>query len=67
MKGYTVELKKVDDRRSLVLWVKPSGKKQFVVCSFYHPWQPVGQQWDWGHYFESLDAALEYIEDTKER
>ena len=61
---YTVELKKIDDRRSLVLWVKPSGDKQFIVCSFYDNKQPVGQQWSWGHYFTDLYEAVEYAKNT---
>ena len=61
---YTVELKKIDERRSLVLWVTPEGHKKFVVCSFYDPKQPVGQQWCWGHYFTDIEDAIEY---TKEK
>lgn len=60
MNEYTVELKKIDDRRSLVLWVTPEGHKKFVVCSWYDPGQPVGQQWSWGHYFTDLYEAIRY-------
>ena len=61
---YTVELKKIDDRRSLILWVTPEGNKKFVVCSFYDPKEPVGQQWCWGHYFTDLYEAVEYATNT---
>ena len=62
---YTTELKKIDARRSLVLWEHPSGKKEFVVCSYYDPEQPVGQQWCWGHYFKDLEAAIEYAKSAE--
>ena len=61
MNEYTIELKKIDKRRSLVLWVTPGGHKKFVVCSYYDPEKPVGSQWCWGHYFEGLDSAIAYI------
>lgn len=62
---YTVELKKIDERRSLVLWVKPEGRKEYVVCSFYEPDQPVGQQWCWGHYFSDLWDAVDYAREEQ--
>jgi hypothetical protein len=57
---YTVELKKVDDARSIVLWVHASGRKEFVVCSYYDETKPVGQQWCWGHYFQDVCSAVDY-------
>lgn len=60
MKEFTIELKKIDDRRSLVVWVTPGGNKKFVVCSYYDHEKPVGSQWAWGHYFTDLWAAVEY-------
>lgn len=61
---YTVELKKIDDRRSLVLWVTPEGHKKFVVCSFYDQEEPVGSQWCWGHYFEDIMDAVAYAKEV---
>jgi len=62
---YTVELKKIDARRSLVLWVTPEGYKKFVVCSYYNADEPVGQQWVWGHYFTDIEDAVKYIEEIR--
>lgn len=61
---YTIELKKIDERRSLVLWMTPEGNKKFVVCSFYDSKKPVGSQWSWGHYFTDLFDAVEYAKIT---
>lgn len=63
MEEYTIELKKISDSKSLVLWATPEGNKQFVVCSFYDQTQPVGQQWYWGHYFNDLFEAVEYAKE----
>ncbi len=64
---HTMELKKIDERRSLVLIVTTDkrqktaeGRKTFVVCSYYNPEMPVGAQWTWGHYFDDLWEAVEY-------
>lgn len=38
---YTIELKKIDERRSLVLWICPDGAKKYVVCSYYDETKPV--------------------------
>lgn len=62
---FTRELMKIDDQRSLVLWVDGNGNNskddvnKFVVCSYYDPAKPIGQQWCWGHYFDSLIEAME--------
>ena len=47
--------------KSLVMWVKPSGNKEFVVCSYYNSEKPVGSQWCWGHYFSTVTSAVEYL------
>lgn len=60
MQEFTIELKKIDERRSLVLWVSPGGNKQYIVCSFYDGTKPVGSQWSWGHYFDDLWDAVDY-------
>lgn len=61
MNNYTVELTKHDDgEHSLVMWCK-NGNKEFVVCSYYDETKPVGSQWSWGHYFENLKDATEYL------
>ena len=60
MQEFTIELKKIDERRSLVLWMSPRGNKQYVVCSFYDEAKPVGSQWCWGHYFDDLWEAVDY-------
>lgn len=57
---YTIELKKIDARRSLVVWVTPEGHKKYVVCSYYDHEKPVGEQWCWGHYFLDLWDAVDY-------
>lgn len=59
MNEFTVELMKIDERRSLVLWCYGDHKK-FVVCSYYDPTKEVGTQWYWGHYFFDLKDAMEY-------
>ena len=68
MKEYTKELAKIDDRRSLVLWVIEDAegktiKQEYVVCSYYDATKPVGSQWCWGHYFRNLFNAVEYAEE----
>lgn len=63
MGGYTVELSKLDGDRSLVLWVTERGTKKYVVCSYYDPDKPVGQQWYWGHYFTDLWGAVDYAKE----
>ena len=62
---YTIELKKIDARRSLVLWVTPDGHKKFVVCSYYDHEKKVGEQWVWGHYFTDLWEAVKYAKSTE--
>ena len=57
---HTIELARIDQCRSLVLWVTNSGHRKFVVCSYYNPTIPVGEQWSWGHYFDDLFDAVEY-------
>ena len=61
MSEYTVELARLKTDRSLVLWVKESGNKEFVVCTDYDPNKPVGSQWIWGHYFWDVFSAVDYI------
>lgn len=34
---------------------------QFVVCRCYEPSRPYGNQWCWGHYFFSIDDAVDYF------
>lgn len=70
IKEYTIELKKVDDRRSIVLWMVENAegkviKKEYVVCSYYDPTKEVGSQWYWGHYFHDLFNAVDYVKETK--
>lgn len=60
MVDFTIELAKVDDTRSLVVWVKDQRRK-FVVCSYYDESRPIGIQWDWGHYFDDIFDAIDYI------
>ena len=60
MKGRTTELARVNDK-SLVLWEKPSGNKEFVVCTDYDCNKPVGSQWCWGHYFTDVFDAVDYM------
>lgn len=64
MKGKTIELEKIDERRSIVLWVHDSGRKEFVVCSYFDETKPVGSQWSWGHYFQTLSCAVSYAEEV---
>lgn len=66
---FTLELAKLDDRRSLVAWVIDDQVHTFVVCSFYDPTKPVGQQWSWGHYFTDVFDAVRYatyMDESKE-
>lgn len=60
MTGFTMEIKKIDERRSLVLWVRENGSYEFVVCSYYDATQPIGSQWSWGHYFNDIYEAVDY-------
>ena len=60
MTEFTIELAKVDENRSLVVWVKDQGRK-FVVCSYYDKSRPIGIKWDWGHYFDDIFDAVDYI------
>lgn len=62
-RGRTMELAKVNDK-SLVLWEKPSGNKEYVVCSHYDSTKPVGNQWCWGHYFSDIFSATDYMSTT---
>lgn len=64
MKEYTVSLATLSNDKSLVLWVKESGNKEFVVCTDYDPEKPVGSQWIWGHYFWDIFSAVDYISKT---
>lgn len=64
MSEYTVSLADLNSGKSLVLWVKPSGRKEFVVCTGYDPEKPIGEQWYWGHYFWDLFSAVDYISET---
>lgn len=62
---YTIELAKIDDRRSIVLWVIKDAegkiiKREYVVCSYYDSEKEVGSQWYWGHYFRDLFDAVAY-------
>ena len=59
-----IELMRINNDRSLVLWVTPEGHKRFVVCSFYDETLPMGQRWQWGHYFEDLISAVEYAREV---
>ena len=64
---YTKEIMKINKAQSLVLWI--DGNKtdncddamKFVVCSHYDPSRPIGQQWDWGHYFNDIIHAMDYV------
>ena len=68
---FTRELMKIDDVRSLVLWVdgnendNKDDRNKYVICSYYEPTLPFGQQWCWGHYFDDLASAYEYAKETK--
>lgn len=66
MTGKTIELAKVNDK-SLVLWEKPSGNTEFVVCTAYDSTKPVGDQWYWGHYFNDIFDAVDYMSKTAYR
>lgn len=60
MQEFTIELKKIDERRSLVLWMGQCGAQKYVVCSYYDNTKPIGSQWCWGHYFTDLYEAVDY-------
>ena len=60
MDSFTMELAKIDDSRSLILWQKTSGNKEFVICTDYDPTKPIGSQWIWGHYFQNIVSAIRY-------
>lgn len=68
---FTRELMKIDDQRSLILWVDGNDNdnkddvNKFVVCSYYDPAKPIGQQWCWGHYFNSLYHAMDYVHELR--
>ena len=64
MSEFTMELAKIDDVRSIVLW-EYNGSKKYVVCSHYDATQPVGQQWYWGHYFFNLFEAVDYAREVE--
>lgn len=65
-KECTLELIKINSQRSLVLWIKSNGRKEYVVCSYYDPTKEIGSQWYWGHYFFNLFDAVEYAKEIKE-
>ena len=60
----TTELMKVNEFKSLILWIDGNINK-YVVCSYYDPTKREGEQWCWGHYFHSLEDALEYVHECK--
>jgi len=60
MEFMTVIKASKDNQHYLVLWIHPSGKKEFVVCSYYDEEKEMGSRWCWGHYFNEIEDALEY-------
>lgn len=54
-----------NQKRSLTLIARLDGDlrlldcQPFVVCFRY---DPINQDWGWGHYFDSLRDALDYLE-----
>ena len=55
----TVELMKHGDK-SLVLCIKDGKVNQYVSCTDYDSTREFGEQWVWGHYFTSLESAMNY-------
>lgn len=49
-----------EDKYLLVIIRDDGSVKEFVSCFYYNPSMPYGQQWDWGHYFTTLESALAY-------
>lgn len=44
--------------KSLIMRTDKASHK-FIVCSYYD-----GESWTWGHYFEDIDDALNYFNET---
>lgn len=55
----TVELMKHGDK-SLVVCIKDGKVNQYVNCTDYDSTMKFGEQWVWGHYFTSLESAMNY-------
>ena len=56
------EIGKLNRVQSLVEILDENDKPvDWVVCSNYEATEPFGRQWDWGHYFQSLIKACNYI------
>lgn len=56
------EIGKLNRVQSLVEILDENDKPvEWVVCSNYEATRPFGSQWDWGHYFQSLIKACNYI------
>lgn len=59
----SVELTRFDDSHSLVVIIFRDGSREFVVCGNYDQSRPMGDRWDYGHYFDELDDALNFAND----
>lgn len=58
---YTKELARHNDI-SLVMYVSEDDRgehTQYVTCRWYDPTQPIGQQWDYGDYYNNIVDATE--------
>lgn len=56
----SVKLTNYNDHYLLAIVRDDGSTSQFVVCSFYEPTKPFGDQWLWGHYFSTLESAMNY-------
>jgi hypothetical protein len=56
----SIELMLHENYSLLVLLKEDATISQFVICKHYNPDEPYGNQWSWGHYFETLEKALDY-------
>jgi hypothetical protein len=64
-KRMTIEILRSNAKdKSLVVRIREDGTpldfQGYVVCSHYNYKAKENQQWDWGHYFNSLNSALAY-------
>lgn len=56
----SIKLTSYEDKYLLVVIRDDGSVKEFVSCSYYNSSLPYGEQWMWGHYFETLESALAY-------
>ena len=57
----TKKIGDLTDGYSLVEITHESGRIEYVVAKNYNPEAKPGEQWAWGHYFDSLIGACKYI------